>query len=69
MSGPYKKNYEWTDWDDWTKFAKTCGGKGLIKRTRKCIPPSTGEKECPTDTQSEEKVFGERNCSGRCLQE
>jgi hypothetical protein len=56
--------YEWTRWTKWTGCSRTCGGYGVTKRTKKCIPPSRGGVECPDLKKEELRVCGMNECPG-----
>ena len=48
--GPKTKNYELTEWGEWSECSTTtCGDKGIRRRTRSCTPPEFGGLECPSD--------------------
>jgi len=50
VAGPNTKNYEISDWGEWSDCsASQCGQKGIRRRTRTCTAPEDGGLECPTD--------------------
>merc|ERR1712110_497448 len=76
VSGPTTQNYTWTDWTQWSDCSVSCGGSGVMTRTRDCIGPVDGGMECPTPDQTETQScdapacwteFGEWSvCQGMC---
>ena len=57
-------SYKWASWGQWSSCTKTCGGKGTVQRTRKCISPKWGGNECPSNTQTQTKDCDTDPCPG-----
>merc|ERR1712179_796017 len=51
VAGPDTKNFDWSEWGDWSECSIACGGVGTQSRSRSCIPPQNGGFSCPSDTQ------------------
>ena len=52
----YSRDYSWGAWTEWTDCSVSCGGQGTQTRSRDCIGPVKGGRECPkaVDTETRE---------------
>merc|ERR1712038_1209536 len=76
VAGPETRDYSWGAWTEWTDCSVSCGGQGTQTRSRDCIGPVKGGRECPkaVDTETREchapacwTEFGEwSSCSLTC---
>ena len=63
--GPDTKNFDWSEWGDWSECSVACGGVGTQSRSRSCIPPQNGGFSCPSDTDSETQECDNGPCPGK----
>jgi len=53
VAGPTTQDFSWEDWSEWTACSVSCGGTGTRSRSRNCIGPVDGGRECPTSSETQ----------------
>merc|ERR1711974_75229 len=57
--GPTTKDFCWGEWSDWSSCSMSCGHIGVRSRSRDCIDPVDGGKECPKKSDKQWESCGE----------
>merc|ERR1711974_515263 len=53
------KDFSWGEWSDWSSCSMSCGHIGVRSRSRDCIDPVDGGKECPKKSDKQWESCGE----------
>ena len=56
----------WGEWEAWSDCTVTCGG-GTKDRTRECMGPEHGGKECEGDTSEQSTCNEQVTCPGMLI--
>merc|ERR1711962_1877751 len=58
-AGPTTKDFSWEEWGEWSACSMSCGMVGVRSRSRDCIGPADGGRECPRKTDKQWASCGE----------
>jgi len=74
-AGPTTKDFSWANWDEWSACSVSCGMIGVRSRSRNCVGPVNGGRDCPKKTDKQWESCGEpcwtdytewTSCKGIC---